>query len=141
MNFLSLCIGGMVNSASDKENLSYKGTIIHRVVKNGYIQGGDIQNIKGGKSIYNGEFADETYIVPHSRPGILGMVKKSGRKHSNECQFYITLTEMKSFDQMFVAFGRVIQGFKTIKEIENMEMYLQRPVKHIQVVGCGEFFI
>jgi cyclophilin family peptidyl-prolyl cis-trans isomerase len=69
------------------------------------------------------------------------MVKKSGKKHSNECQFYITLVPLKSFDQNFVAFGRVVQGYKTIKEMEEVETYLQRPASKITISGCGEYFI
>jgi cyclophilin family peptidyl-prolyl cis-trans isomerase len=69
------------------------------------------------------------------------MVKKGKRKHSNECQFYITLTSLKAFDQLYVAFGRVIQGFNIIKEIEKAETYLQRPVQPIVITECNEFFI
>jgi cyclophilin family peptidyl-prolyl cis-trans isomerase len=69
------------------------------------------------------------------------MVKKGKRKHSNECQFYITLTTLKSFDNMFVAFGRVIKGFKTIKEIENVETSLQRPTSLIKITKCGEYLV
>jgi cyclophilin family peptidyl-prolyl cis-trans isomerase len=69
------------------------------------------------------------------------MVKKGKRKHSNECQFYITLTALKSFDNLFVAFGRVIQGFKTIKEIEAVETSLQRPTIQVKIKKCGEYSI
>lgn len=67
------------------------------------------------------------------------MVKKGERKHSNECQFYITVNEQKSFDNMFVAFGRIIQGYGTIKEIENVETYLQRPKATVSISHCGEY--
>lgn len=69
------------------------------------------------------------------------MVKKGKRKNSNECQFYITLTALKSFDNFFVAFGRVIQGFKVIKEIESVEANLQRPSKEVKIAKCGEFLV
>lgn len=69
------------------------------------------------------------------------MVKKGKRKHSNECQFYITLTAIKSFDNFFVAFGRVIQGFKTIKELENVETSLQRPTTKVTIRKSGEYSI
>jgi len=67
------------------------------------------------------------------------MAKKSCRKHSNECQFYITLSEMKAFDKNYVAFGRIIQGYEIIKQIENVDCYLQRPVSKIQVCKAGEY--
>ncbi len=69
------------------------------------------------------------------------MVKKSGRTHSNECQFYITLTKMQTFDNNFVAFGRVIEGYKTLLAIQECETYLQRPNKLIRILKCGEYNI
>lgn len=87
------------------------------------------------------ELPDESYNIPHVHAGIVGMVKKGNRKHSGQCQFYITLTEMKSFDQLYVAFGRIIQGFGIIKEIENVDVYLQKPTRRITVEGCGEYII
>ncbi len=91
------------------------------------------------KSIYNGEFPDECYDVNHSAPGILGMVKKGNKKHSNECQFYITLIPMESFNGKYVAFGRIVQGFNTIKKIEKTETYLQKPKLKIKLEKSGEY--
>lgn len=72
---------------------------------------------------------------------MLGMVKKSGRKHSNECQFYITVSPLKAFDHQFVAFGIVVQGYKSIKDIEEAGTYLQRPIEKIRIVKCGIYKI
>ena len=69
------------------------------------------------------------------------MVKKSGRTHSNECQFYITMSSLKSFDKNFVAFGRVIEGFNNFLNIEQTETYLQRPNKLIKIAKCDEYVI
>jgi cyclophilin family peptidyl-prolyl cis-trans isomerase len=41
-NFLSLCKGF---SNDKKEKVSYKDTTFHRVVKGGYIQGGDLSSL------------------------------------------------------------------------------------------------
>jgi cyclophilin family peptidyl-prolyl cis-trans isomerase len=67
------------------------------------------------------------------------MVKKGGRKHTNETQFYITLNPISAFDKNFVAFGRVIMGFKSMSEIEKEETNLQRPINEIKIVKCGEY--
>ncbi len=77
----------------------------------------------------------------HSYPGIVGMVKKGNKRHSNECQFYITTSILKAFDNLFVAFGRVVQGFDTINKIESIETNLQRPNGKIKIEGCGEYHI
>jgi cyclophilin family peptidyl-prolyl cis-trans isomerase len=43
-NFISLCRGVKISNA--QETLSYENTTIHRIVKNGYIQGGDLKHMK-----------------------------------------------------------------------------------------------
>jgi hypothetical protein len=35
-------------------------------------------------SIYDGEFADESFHVKHTEIGLLGMAKRKGNHHSNE---------------------------------------------------------
>jgi len=69
------------------------------------------------------------------------MVKKSSRNHSNECQFYITLNKMQTFDKNLVAFGRVIEGFNVLLAIQENETYLQRPNKLIKIVKSGEYVL
>jgi len=69
------------------------------------------------------------------------MAKKGGRKHSNECQFYITLGEMKYFDKKYVAFGRIIKGYNIVNQIENVDCYLQRPLKRISISKSGIYTI
>lgn len=136
-NFFKICTGC---KNSEGGSLTYKGSLIHRISKNSFIQGGDIK-IDGPKSIYGANFNDENYNILHDSHGILGMVKKGNRKHTNECQFYITLCPLKSFDGMLVAFGRVIQGYDTIVKISEMDTYLQRPVKQVSIKECGEFIV
>ena len=136
-NFYKLCVGCKNDEGT---SLSYKGSFIHRISKNSFIQGGDIR-IDGPKSIYGNNFNDENYNIKHNSCGILGMVKKANRRHTNECQFYITLCPLKSFDGILVAFGRVIKGYDVIEKISEMETYLQRPVKQISIKECGEFTV
>lgn len=136
-NFFKLCTGCKNEEGTA---LSYKGSLVHRISKNSFIQSGDIR-IDGAKSIYGENFNDENYNIKHDSHGILGMVKKGNRKHTNECQFYITLCPLKSFDGILVAFGRVIQGYDVIEKISEMDTYLQRPVKQIAIKDCGEFIV
>ncbi len=69
------------------------------------------------------------------------MVKKNGKKNTNECQFYITLNPISSFNKNFVAFGRVIMGYKCLIDIENEETDLQRPISTIKIVKSGEYSV
>ncbi|KFW82301.1 Peptidyl-prolyl cis-trans isomerase-like 6, partial [Phalacrocorax carbo] len=56
-NFRALCSGGVKSPCNDRE-LTYKNSLFHRLVKNGWIQGGDIITGKGdgGESIYGPTF-------------------------------------------------------------------------------------
>ncbi|XP_054678368.1 probable inactive peptidyl-prolyl cis-trans isomerase-like 6 isoform X3 [Grus americana] len=58
-NFRALCAGG-AKSLCDGRELTYKNSLFHRLVKNGWIQGGDIITGKGdsGESIYGPTFED-----------------------------------------------------------------------------------
>jgi cyclophilin family peptidyl-prolyl cis-trans isomerase len=136
-NFYKICTGCKNEEGT---SLSYKGSLVHRISKNSFIQSGDIR-VNGAKSIYGENFNDENYNIKHDSHGILGMVKKGNRKHTNECQFYITLCPLKSFDGLLVAFGRVIQGYDVIEKISEMDTYLQRPVKQVTIKECGEFTV
>ena len=136
-NFYKICTGCKNEEGT---SLSYKGSLVHRISKNSFIQSGDIR-VNGAKSIYGENFNDENYNIKHDSHGILGMVKKGNRKHTNECQFYITLCPLKSFDGILVAFGRVIQGYDVIEKISEMDTYLQRPVKQVTIKECGEFTV
>ncbi|XP_059797424.1 probable inactive peptidyl-prolyl cis-trans isomerase-like 6 isoform X3 [Balaenoptera ricei] len=105
-NFQILCTGKAGFSQSGIR-LHYTGSIFHRVVRNGWIQGGDIVAGRGdgGESIYGPTFEDENFSIPHNKRGVLGMVNKG--RHSNGSQFYITLQAAPYLDRKYVAFGYV----------------------------------
>lgn len=73
-NFLSLCTG-----RNDK-NLSYRGNLFHRVVKEMCIQGGDVMKGDGTGSVcvnidgsISQQFDDENFELKHNAPGLLSM--------------------------------------------------------------------
>uniref|UniRef100_A0A8C6JLV8 Peptidyl-prolyl cis-trans isomerase n=1 Tax=Melopsittacus undulatus TaxID=13146 RepID=A0A8C6JLV8_MELUD len=103
-NFRALCVGG-AKSRYDGRELTYKNSLFHRIVKNGWIQGGDIISGKGdqGESIYGPTFEDESFSVHHKGRGILGMANKG--RHTNASQFYITFQPSPYLDKKYVAFG------------------------------------
>ena len=51
-----------------------------------YVQGGDLSTlgVADNASIYEGEFADESFHVKHTEVGLVGMCKRKGYKHTNE---------------------------------------------------------
>ena len=135
-NFRALCTGEKGESKNTEYKLSYVNLLFHRVVKNGWVQGGDIwmRRGDGGESIYGNVFEDENFAIKHSRRGIVGMVNKG--RHTNGSQFYITLQPTKWMDTKYVAFGQVIEGTDTLKAIEQIETMNERPMKEVRVTAC-----
>ncbi len=70
------------------------------------------------------------------------MAKKTGMPHTNECEFYVTTNAPLSFlDKKYVAFGRVIQGFRAFKLLEKAEIQNQRPLAEVKIIKAGEYSI
>lgn len=83
---------------------------------------GRITDKEGCNSIFGGEFADESFHVKHTEVGLLGMCKRSGVKHSNETQFYITLgAPLEFLDNENVVFGRVVMGMDTLARVGQLD--------------------
>jgi peptidyl-prolyl cis-trans isomerase B (cyclophilin B) len=102
---------------------------------------GRITDNEGQNSVYGGEFADESFHVKHTEVGLLGMCKRSGIKHSNETQFYITLgAPLEFLDNENVVFGRVVIGMDTLSRIGQLETENEKscagPVK---VTAAGRY--
>ncbi|XP_044177767.1 peptidyl-prolyl cis-trans isomerase-like isoform X2 [Acropora millepora] len=140
-NFRELCLG--TNTETERHDpplkLWYKDSIFHRVVPNGWIQGGDIEGGKGtgGESIYGPLFEDEDFSIPHSKRGIVGMANKG--RHTNGSQFYITLQPAPWMDTKYVAFGQVIEGSKVLAALEEQETFNERPKTLCVIADCGLF--
>jgi len=90
----------------------------------------------GGRSVYGGLFADEGFSVPHDQAGLVGMANH-GEAHTNGSQFFITQAALPSWDSKYVVFGRVIEGMRTLKLIDQMETANDRPVNELTISECG----
>ncbi|XP_062510742.1 probable inactive peptidyl-prolyl cis-trans isomerase-like 6 [Corticium candelabrum] len=135
-NFKMLCTGEMGES-SNKVTLHYKTSVIHRIVPNGWIQGGDIEygSGAGGESVYGETFEDENYSVLHSQRGVLGMANKG--RHTNGSQFYITLKASQWMDRHYVAFGQLVEGTQVLNKLEAVKTYNERPIVPVKITDCG----
>ncbi|KAJ8275230.1 hypothetical protein COCON_G00098550 [Conger conger] len=138
-NFQALCEGD-ARSSENNVALTYKGSIFHRVVPNGWIQGGDISpgaRGNGGESIYGPIFEDESFAVPHSKRGILAMANQG--THTNASQFYITLQPAHWMDRKYVAFWVLIEGTEVLERLELVPTFNERPRDECKVAACGVF--
>ncbi|XP_071372912.1 probable inactive peptidyl-prolyl cis-trans isomerase-like 6 [Centroberyx affinis] len=138
-NFQALCTGERGLSQSSLM-LCYKGSVFHRVVPNGWVQGGDISPAgkgNGGESVYGATFEDESFAVSHTKRGILGMANQG--RHSNGSQFYITLQPAPWMDRKYVAFGQLVEGSDVLRRLEEVPSYNERPKTECRVADCGVF--
>lgn len=143
-NFRALCTGekGFSSRQPDKL-LSYKGSVVHRIVPGFMIQGGDFitHNGKSGESIYGGEFDDENLELKCDAEGLLVMANKG--PNTNLSQWFITLAPAEHLNGKHVVFGRVQSGFNVVQEIAQLET---DPKKHrplggdrvVEIVHCGQ---
>jgi len=96
----------------------YDGVTFHRVIKGFMIQGGDPTGTgMGGKSIYGKVFENEyAPNVIFDKPGILAMANAG--PNTNGSQFFITTKPTPWLNGGYTIFGKVIEGFDTVKKIE-----------------------
>jgi peptidylprolyl isomerase len=96
----------------------YNGVTFHRVIKGFMIQGGDPTGTgMGGKSIYGKVFENEyAPNVIFDKPGILAMANAG--PNTNGSQFFITTKPTPWLNGGYTIFGKVIEGFDTVKKIE-----------------------
>ena len=101
-NFIALADG---SAEKDGKPLSYKGNKFHRIIQSFMAQAGDITegNGRGGYSIYGRKFADENFILKHTKPYLLSMANSG--PDSNGSQFFITFEETPWLDGRHVVFG------------------------------------
>ncbi len=100
---------------------SFNGTIFHRVIRLGIIQGGDPLTTDpgkvklygtGGLGILKAEFGAE----PATR-GAVAAVLQPGRPDSGGAQFFVCVTDQPALDGKYTVFGRVSEGLDVVQRI------------------------
>lgn len=131
-NFRRLCAGN---------DLTYKNSTFHRIIKDFMVQGGDITrgDGTGGISAFGDKFEDEAFVDRHDRPGLVSMANKG--PNSNNSQFFITTANScPHLDGKNVVFGRVASGFEVVKTLEQVETKQPHdvPTRDCRISDCGE---
>jgi len=100
---------------------AYDGTIFHRVVKYGMVQGGDpltkdpakrAQYGTGGLNVVKAEAR-----APKMTRGSVAAVTIPGRADSAGAQFFIVLADQPTLDNQYTVFGHVSDGMDVLQKI------------------------
>lgn len=100
---------------------AYDGTIFHRVVRLGIIQGGDPLSKDpaktklygtGGLGVLKAEISSEK----HTR-GAVSAVLQPGKPDSAGSQFFVSVTDQPALDGRYTVFGRVSEGIDVVQKI------------------------
>lgn len=143
-NFATLCANGSDGKpppmGQSGKPMTYRQSIVHRVVPKFIVQGGDyvFGNGSGGESIYNGKkFKDERtgLLAKHDRRGILSM-GNSG-KNSNSSQFFFTFDACPQCDGKHVIFGHIVSGWDVLQAMEDLGSTSGQPTASITITDCG----
>src|SRR5438105_13530691 len=110
----------------------YNGTILHRVIPDFMIQGGDPSGTGMGGPGY--KFADETKGSPHKfdKSGKLAMANAG--PNTNGSQFFITVGNTDWLTGKHTIFGAVVEGYDVVEKISKVARNRQdRPNKDVVV--------
>src|SRR5262245_35043460 len=99
----------------------YDGTIFHRVVKYGMVQGGDpISRDPAKRSLYGTGGLNAVKAEPRAPKltrGSVAAVLAPGRPDSAGAQFFIVLADQPALDNQYTVFGRVAEGLEVLLKI------------------------
>jgi cyclophilin family peptidyl-prolyl cis-trans isomerase len=100
---------------------AYKGTMFHRVIRNGIIQGGDPLSKDPAKAkLYGtgglGVLKGEPNAEKHTR-GAVSAVLQPGRPDSAGSQFFVCVSDQPALDGKYTVFGRVSEGMDVVQAV------------------------
>jgi len=128
-NFRALCTG--------EKGFGYKGTPFHRIIAGKILQGGDVENGDGtgGKSSYGENFGEETFVLKHKRPGLVGM--STAVQGQIQSQFYVTLAQqMFHLDGRYQVIGNILEGWEVMQAIQDHAGL--PPTANVTIADSGE---
>lgn len=114
-------VGYMIKLAAEK---AFDGTIFHRVVRDGIVQGGDPLTKDPGKaSLYGtgglGVLQAEHNAEPFTR-GAVAAALRPNQPDSGGAQFFICVSDQLALAGQFTIFGRVSEGLDVARKISEV---------------------
>jgi cyclophilin family peptidyl-prolyl cis-trans isomerase len=153
-NFLQLVLGtvGKTRAATEpgfEDVYRYKGTRLHRIVRNQIVEGGDLRGTDGefNQSGFpvtlenpEGTFPDENFILRHTGPGCLSYCSRG--PDTNGCLFQITLMQNEQLDERCVCFGCLVtkESFDVLEDINSFGTKFGMPLADVYISDTGKVF-
>ena len=113
----------------------FNTTTFNRVVPNFIIQGGDLFTSQKMTPALDRRarrtLPDEPSQIKHER-GIVSMAR-SDEPNSASTHFFILLSEARTLDGKFAAFGRVTKGMEVVETINKMPVEGEKPTKPVHI--------
>jgi len=97
----------------------FDGLTFHRVIKNFMIQGGDIKGTGAGNCGVPTIVDEFDKTLTFEYPGRLAMAN-TGRPHTGNCQFFITVARPTHLDGKHTIFGQVMSGLEVAMAISEV---------------------
>jgi peptidyl-prolyl cis-trans isomerase B (cyclophilin B) len=116
----------------------YDGTIFHRVILRGLIQGGDPLSKDPSKSkLYGtgglGVLKAEVSAEKHTR-GTVSAVLQPNKPNSGGAQFFVCVSDQPALDGQYTIFGRVSEGMNVVQKISEAPADADgRPKERIEI--------
>jgi peptidyl-prolyl cis-trans isomerase B (cyclophilin B) len=116
---------------------NYDGTIFHRIIRGGMIQGGDpttkdpakaARYGSGGLGILKAEFSERPFLR-----GTVAAARQPSSKDSGGTQFFICLREQPSLKGQYSIFGEVVSGIEVADKISVMPVDGDKPLERVEI--------
>src|SRR5439155_22595556 len=103
---------------------TYDGTIFHRAVKYGMVQGGDpLSKDPSKRALYGTGGQNAVKAEPRAAKmtrGSVAAVLVPGRPDSAGAQFFIVLADQPALDNQYTIFGKVADGIEVLQKISQV---------------------
>jgi peptidyl-prolyl cis-trans isomerase B (cyclophilin B) len=115
----------------------YDGTVFHRIIPGGIIQGGDptskdpakaAQYGKGGLGLLKAEFSER----PFTR-GVVAAARRPSSIDSGGSQFFVCLSDQPALKGQYTIFGEVVSGMDVVDRLGQSPVEGDRPTSRVEM--------
>ena len=116
---------------------NYNGTIFHRIIRGGIIQGGDPNSKdpakaarygQGGLGFLKAEFSERPFVR-----GTVGAARLPSSRDSGGTQFFICLRDQPGLKGQYTLFGEVVSGIEVADQISTTPVEDDKPRERVEI--------